>query len=400
MQFRNFFHLLVFSVLFFGYPSFSNGQILDSNEDNEQIVVFPDGRWEYYDSSKATHRLAMQKYQDSLTSPDDLFSSDLNNKGDSTEASPHAILVEAAEEELATAKEKENDARLSRVFLSEQLKKMKADKTINSEAYQLAKKQLKHAEKVEKAAKKKRKLAEKKLKKIRKNKDTASGKKQKKASSNKLKKIDRRQKKLDRELQDSEVAYQEDDDFYVASKKFKKYSMDEDVMYQPPTPDCQLEFDGIDEFIGKKRKDVARDLFFTHTEEDMRRYMKEEEYIICEGNLTQISGGTLLLNLFFSIKTNDAQRAFGQLNKGSVILIKLINGTKITLANNQSDAGVYNNLTRRHNYTAQYIINAGQEKQLKTSEVDKVRVIWETGYEDYEVYNLDFFKHQMRCLKN
>lgn len=401
MQFRKFFHLLILSFLFFSFSNLALAQIIDISQDGEQIVVFPDGRWEFYDAAKATHQLAMQKYQDSLTSPEELLSDEFTTKGDSSEEAQNALLIAAAEEELALAIEKEKDARHSKMLLKDELKKMKNDDTISNEEYQKVKRQFKLAKRLEKNAKKKRKQVEKQLKKLKKNKEIASAnKKKRKGSNKKLKKVDKTQNKLERELQDSNIAYQEDNNFYVASKRFKPYAMEEDVMYRPPTPDCNLEFDGVDEFIGKKRKDVAKDLFFTHTEDDMRRYMKEDEYIICEGNLTQISGGTLLLNLFFSIKSNDAKRAFGLLDKGSVILIKLIDGTKITLANNQADAGVYDTRTRRHNYTAQYIINSGQEKKLRNGEVDKVRVIWETGYEDYEVYNLDFFANQMRCLKN
>ena len=169
-------------------------------------------------------------------------------------------------------------------------------------------------------------------------------------------------------------------------------------MYNPPIPDCNLVFDEVDQFTGKKRKDVQRDVLFSYTDDEMRRYMKEEDYIVCEGNLTQIEGGFLFLNLFFEINTNDAKRSFGELAKGSTVTVKLIDGSKVILANNQADFGVFNSLDRKHVYTGQYRINAGQEKKLKNGEVDFVRVIWETGYEDYEVYNLDFFKNQFRCL--
>ena len=126
--------------------------------------------------------------------------------------------------------------------------------------------------------------------------------------------------------------------------------------------------------------------------------MKADDYISCEGNLTQIKGGVLLLNLFITVNTTDAQRAFGGLTKGSSLTLKMINGESVNLINNQSDNGVYDPLRKQHTFTGQFRISSGQEKALKKSEVDIVRVIWNTGYEDYEVYNLDFFVNQFKCL--
>ena len=169
-------------------------------------------------------------------------------------------------------------------------------------------------------------------------------------------------------------------------------------MYNPPIKDCNLSFDGVDKFLGKKRKDVARQVFFIHTDDEMKQYMLEDDYITCEGSITQITGGVLLLNLFYSITTTDAKRAFGRVTKGSIISFKMIDGGKVSLVNNKTESGSFDPLTRKHTYTLQYVINSGQEKILRKSEIDFVRMIWETGYEDYEVHNLDFFIDQFRCL--
>lgn len=127
--------------------------------------------------------------------------------------------------------------------------------------------------------------------------------------------------------------------------------------------------------------------------------MKSEDYISCKGSLTQIKGGVLLLNLFISINTTDAKRAFGGLTKGSMITLKMINGESVDLVNNQTDRGIFDPLKKQHTFTGQYRINSGQEKKLRKNELDFVRIIWDTGFEDYEIYNLDFFSNQFKCLK-
>jgi len=50
-------------------------------------------------------------------------------------------------------------------------------------------------------------------------------------------------------------------------------------------------------------------------------------------------------------------------------------------------------------YNTSYPLNKSQIKRLRDAEIDKVRMIWATGYEDYEVYQVDFFRDLFRCLE-
>lgn len=375
-------------ILILLFPIFLNAQDLTHNTHGERIIVYPSGKWEYFDETKPLHRAILKEKlygdeKDEQTPKGEFATMPLSAQDQ----------IELAEEKLALAKEKENDAKFSQILLEEELDDLKNDKTASKEKIKMVENQLKLAKKLKKQASKNSKQAAKDLKKTKKKKSE-----NKAAKLTKSKSTSKEEHQANIEKQNSTFAYQEDATFYNAAKNFKKYSIEEDVMYNPPKTTCKIAFEGIDEFLGKKRKDIERSVFFTHTEDDMRRYMKNDDYIICEGSLTQISGGVLLFNMFISINSNDALRSFGELTKGSLIIIKMLDGTKITLANNQADKGMYDSLNRRHNYTAQYLINSGQEKKLKKGEVDLVRIIWETGYEDYEVYNLDFFRDQFRCL--
>jgi hypothetical protein len=49
-------------------------------------------------------------------------------------------------------------------------------------------------------------------------------------------------------------------------------------------------------------------------------------------------------------------------------------------------------------YRVHYAIAQDQMSFLSKSEVDKIRVFWSSGYEEYEVYQLDFFMKQLACL--
>ena len=400
MQFKNFLHLLILCTIFI-LPQLCDAQRVTQNRHGERIVIFPNGKWEYFDDEKPLHRAILKENLDKKTNVV-IAEEEYNSKGDTDTTFDYQSLLEEAEEELAVAEERESDAKFSKMLLEEELDEQMKDVTIPENEILELKGQIKLADQKEKFAKKERKKAAKQLKKLKKSKgkiktEKKSKKKKSKKKRNKTK-LAKNNTKQDKDQKAYMENYRDDPTFFAASKRFKKYKVEEDVMYNPPPSDCDISFEGVDEFLGKKRKDVARSVFFTHTDDDMRRYMKTEDYVKCEGGLTQIKGGVLLLNLFISIKTTDAKRAFGQIGKGGLISIKMIDGSKVTLANNKSDTGNFDALTGRHTYTTQYLINAGQEKKLKTSEVDMVRIIWETGYEDYEVYNIDFFRDQFRCL--
>ena len=171
------------------------------------------------------------------------------------------------------------------------------------------------------------------------------------------------------------------------------------VMSNPPKPPCKLVFNKLDEFSGKVRKDVAKELFFTYTNERMRPYFKNREYITCNAGLASLSGDIYFLKLDLEVASEKAKKEYGFLEKGSALIVKMIDGSTVRLLNQKTDMGTLNPLQKSVVYKPQYIITGSQVKSLSKGEVDRVRVVWSTGYEDYEVYELDFFINQMSCLK-
>ncbi len=171
------------------------------------------------------------------------------------------------------------------------------------------------------------------------------------------------------------------------------------VMTNPPKPPCKLVFNKLDEFSGKVRKDVAKELFFTYTNERMRPYFKNREYITCNAGLASLSGEIYFLKLDLEVASEKAKKEYGFLEKGSALIVKMIDGSTVRLLNQKTDMGTLNPLQKSVVYKPQYIISGSQVKSLSKGEVDRVRVVWSTGYEDYEVYELDFFINQMSCLE-
>ncbi len=184
------------------------------------------------------------------------------------------------------------------------------------------------------------------------------------------------------------------------AKKSKTLPAKDNVILNPPRPNCEIAFDGVDEFSGKNRRDVAARLFFTYTDEQLRQHYRGKERIVCEGNVTNVTGGYKFLTLKIIVNDAKAQRTYGLIEKSSMLTVKLIDGTNVALLNNKTDSGVLNKAEGTVTYYGQYMITPNQQKHLEKTEIDLVRLVWSTGYEDYDIYETDFLINQFECLNS
>ena len=393
MQIKNYIHLLTLCLVFFTFQPSVNAQKIAKNRNGEQIIIFPDGNWEKYDDNDPQHKAIYKSYKKQLEKeskkPKALAEKGLSETKGEKKIRLALEKVKNAEDDVELAKDRVNDAKFNRMVLEDELQEL-IDENGKASEISFVENKIKGSKTVETQAKKHLKIAKRELKNAKKDLIVVDPKSKTiaKTTRQKSKKVSKK-KKYNQPKQTTLTA---------ESKTFAKYDIDNDVMYHPPKPECGFLFDGMDEFLGKRRKDVNLGTFFSYTDDAMRRYLGNKDYMVCEGNLTQIEGGILLLNLHFSIATRDASRTFGGLNQGSLLTMKFIDGSKVKLVNTKDVTGQYDPLTERHTFVAQYLINAGQEKNLKKGEIDKVRVIWKTGFEDYEVYDVDFVKNQLKCL--
>lgn len=166
----------------------------------------------------------------------------------------------------------------------------------------------------------------------------------------------------------------------------------------PPKAECQYYFNGIDEFTGKKRKDLEAQVLFYYTDERLRPYLKRKDYLTCSAYLSSLEGGYNYITLEISIASKNAKEEYGGISKGSIFSILTLEGTTVKLQANKSDQGVYNSLQEKYVYKGQYPVSGSVKKKLATEAIDRIRISWDRGYEEYEVYEVDFFIDQFACL--
>jgi len=168
--------------------------------------------------------------------------------------------------------------------------------------------------------------------------------------------------------------------------------------YHAQPYNCKIRIDTIDLQSQRRQVQVAPSLIFTHTDPDLRPYFKDKELITCKGSLVKI-GSYVYLTIDFQIGSSHSQNNFGALQKESLLRFKLLNGDYVSLYNIKADRGHIDPYSGNIVFSGQYALGKEEIRKLSSSALDKIRVLWATGYEDYDVYVIEFFKNQLNCLE-
>jgi len=165
-----------------------------------------------------------------------------------------------------------------------------------------------------------------------------------------------------------------------------------------PSPGCKVAYEGVDADTRQFRRDVQKQLLFSHTDERLRMVLKDQEYLRCEGFATSI-GGYRFITLQYTFAYPNAREAYGFIEKGSILTVKMLDGSFVNLRSGKMDKGSFDTLTNVLTYNVHYPIDRSQISLLRNSEVDSILVFWSSGYEEYEVFEIDFFINQLACLE-
>lgn len=160
---------------------------------------------------------------------------------------------------------------------------------------------------------------------------------------------------------------------------------------------CQPVLDSLDAITKTHRVVLAPGLIFTDTDPDLRPYFKNKELITCYGRLSK-TGAYVYFTIDFQIASSHSQGNFGSLEAGSLLRLRLLNGKYVSLYDLKSDRGHIDPYTGNTVFTGQYALGKDEMKMLTSSPLDRIRILWGTGYEDYAVYKIDFFMDQLPCL--
>ena len=111
-----------------------------------------------------------------------------------------------------------------------------------------------------------------------------------------------------------------------------------------------------------------------------------------------MGGGIYVFSLEIAIASRTAQQEYGGILSNATLMVVLLDGSTISMINNRTDRGKYDAVRDVHTFQGNYQIPPKQVKDLIEGEIDKIRVVWEQGYDTYEVYEMDFLKNHLNCL--
>lgn len=168
----------------------------------------------------------------------------------------------------------------------------------------------------------------------------------------------------------------------------------------PPAIPCRTRLAPFDEMTGSRPLRHAPQVLFKHTNERLRPVLKTEDFITGRGYLTRLGKDVYVFTLDITIASQYAQKEFGMLEKESPLLLQMVSGLRLPLLNAATSTGRLNPVEKTVTYTGRYPLTKNDLKVLRESEIDQIRLIWSTGYEDYTVYDLDFFSRQLNCLED
>ncbi len=181
-------------------------------------------------------------------------------------------------------------------------------------------------------------------------------------------------------------------------KKYKTYTPQSDVTLYPPAPPCALVMDRRDEFSGEIRRETARTELFRSTNAVLKNYLQGNIHILCEAALST-AGQTASLMLTFTVRDPNVRKSFGNLPKNGLANLRTLDGTTFTVYNQQLSEGIPDETGQVYTFRGQYPLDKVAFKKLRSTGLDKLRIAWATGYEDYEVQQVDLLMQQAQCLE-
>lgn len=180
-------------------------------------------------------------------------------------------------------------------------------------------------------------------------------------------------------------------------RTYKVWRPQEDLELFPPPLPCVWSANLRDDFSGELRRELKRAELLRHDHPKIPHKPGADPYVLVEAWMSSL-GSQTTLHLQFTVRDANARIGFGALPSDGALWLKTISGETLTLSNARADEGVSDASGQVYTYKGQYLLDKNAMKKLRKSELDKIRVAWRTGYEDYDVQQVDLIQRMLTCL--
>lgn len=164
-----------------------------------------------------------------------------------------------------------------------------------------------------------------------------------------------------------------------------------------PADNAIIVQDGIDQTDNIYIREIASEDLFTFTPSNLKQHFLDKPLIECDGHLIKMDED-LVLKLNIKINTDKARGSYGQLENGSVVRLRLDDGTTVYGTNFKRNKGRINSEKGYTVYRGNYFIKESDLKLLSKQRIEQIGIVWSNGYELYDNYNMDFFIRQLQII--
>ncbi len=111
-------------------------------------------------------------------------------------------------------------------------------------------------------------------------------------------------------------------------------------------------------------------------------------------------GDIYYLQLQILIKDTDAAQSYGWIEAKGALFLLTMSGKTIELNTSRESIGQKNQNEGLVRYTMLYPLSPNQLELLSSEQISKLRLVWSSGYEDYNIYDIRFIQKRIKCLKS
>jgi hypothetical protein len=390
-------HITLSFLLTFFLAFSITAQTVKTNEEGDKIVEYPDGTWRYLEPGEEFPAI------DTPVKEQEEVSKKNNPKEQDAEFQARIQAIRTAEKQQRKVEKlqlKMQNLAQARLDLETELAVLRSSEIPDATKAELLERRVIKARGIEKMTRGELKIAEAEAKfftglidmsKKKREKELMKYEEEKLAAEEKLTqtKKDKTSKKNSQSQLGSSSRPKQD---------YTKYSSAKDVILNPPKYKCNIKIDEVDEFTGKRRRTTESEILFTYTRDEVKPYYKDKDHTVCNANVTSMSGGIYVFSLEIAIASRTAKQEYGGILSNATLMVVLLDGTTISMINSRTDRGQYDAVRDVHTFQGNYQIPPKQVKDLIEGEIDKIRVVWEKGYDTYEIYEMDFLRNHLQCL--
>lgn len=163
---------------------------------------------------------------------------------------------------------------------------------------------------------------------------------------------------------------------------------------------CNFRTNEVDEFTGNTKMVLQQEKMVAYTDSSLIKYYKKKshQYIELDVYCAKIND-LYALYTYWRIDSENSYKYFGSISSDSKIILKFTDGSTHEIKYAKYDVGDANYDGKYTTYSSYMVLSAEDLEILKSKEVEKIRMYWTKGYEDYPCMNGSVLVGQLKCLK-